>query len=366
MAFPIIRNSKYKMKDLNIVFRHNERRNTNYSNDNIDKTKSIYNYSLKNCNMPYSKKFKEIKSMYDLKGQMKVTNNVACEFLITASPEFFIEIGPEETKRYFESAYKFVCNFKGLGQENIISARVHMDESNPHMHLVYIPVVHSKDKIGNEINKISCSEFWKGKNSYTNLQDNYHKYLTRCGFNLERSKNVENTHLAIKDLKVVTNFEEQQFLKKSNPHHYEVEIFSDDIAEIKEHYKRVIRKCNTLSEQYTKIKSINETNQKSLDDLTHKCSTLERKCTRLQKENTNLRGYIQNTFEAVSKLIGWSINQLKGLVYDHILTKKSKEVEKDIEEELEEELTNNDLLKEYNLNNLIDTKDDPNFKIRKV
>ena len=65
-----------------------------------------------------------------------------------------------------------------------------------------------------EINKISCSEFWKGKNSYANLQDNYHKYLTKCGFNLERSRNVENTHLAIKDLKVITNFEEQQFLNK--------------------------------------------------------------------------------------------------------------------------------------------------------
>ena len=223
----------------------------------------------------------------------------------------------------------------------------------------------AKIEIGNEIRKISCSEFWKGKNSYANLQDNYHKYLTRCGFNLERSKNIENTHLAIKDLKVVTNFEEQQFLKKSNPH-YEVEIFSDDITEVRQHYKRVIRKYNTLSQQYAKIKNINETNQKSLDDLTHKCSTLERKCARLQKENTNLKGYIQNTFEAVSKLIGWSINQLKGLVYDHILTKKSKEVEKDIEEELEEELTDDDLLKEYNLNNLIDTKDDQNFKIRKV
>ena len=60
MAFSIIRNSKYKLKELNIIFRHNERKNTNYSNDNIDKTKSIFNYSLKPCNMPYSKKFQEI------------------------------------------------------------------------------------------------------------------------------------------------------------------------------------------------------------------------------------------------------------------------------------------------------------------
>lgn len=59
MAFSIIRNSKYKLKELNIIFRHNERKNTNYSNDNIDKTKSIFNYSLKSCNMPILKSFKK-------------------------------------------------------------------------------------------------------------------------------------------------------------------------------------------------------------------------------------------------------------------------------------------------------------------
>lgn len=346
MAFPIIRNSKYKMKDLNIVFRHNERKNTNYSNDNIDKSKSILNYSLKNCNMPYSKKFQEIKKMYNLKGQMKVTNNVSCEYLITASPEFFIEIGPEETKRFFECAYKFVSNYKNLGEEFIISARVHMDESNPHMHLVYIPVVHTVDKNGNEISKISCSEFWKGKNSYKNLQDNYYKYLVKCGFNLERSRNVENTHLAIKDLKVITNFEEQQFLKKSSPH-IEKEIPSDNISEIKEHYKKVICKYNTLSQQYTKIKAINESNQKSLDDLTHKCSTLEQKCSKLEKTCKKLNNYIQKTFETVSHLIGWSIQQLKVVVNEHIIESKQKELEKEKQEELLQD----------NETNLIDTKE---------
>ena len=346
MAFSIIRISKYKLKELNIVFRHNERKNTNYSNDNIDKTKSIFNNSLKSCNMTYSKKFQEIKKMHNLKGQMKVSNNVVCEYLITASPEFFIEIGPEETKRFFKCAYQFVSNYKNLGSEFIISARVHMDESNPHMHLVYIPVVHTLDKNKNEINKISCSEFWKGKNSYANLQDNYHKYLTKCGFYLERSRNVENTHLTIKDLKVITNFEEQQFLNKSSPHLEEI-IISDDVTEIQEHYKKVIRKYNTLSQQYIKVKAINETNQKSLDDLNHKCSTLEHKCSKLEKTCKKLNNYIQKTFETISHLIGWSIKQLKQVVNEHIIEERQQELEEELQEELLQD----------NETNLIDTKE---------
>ena len=39
MSYAIIRNTKYKRDNLKGIFRHNERRNKNYSNDNIDKEK---------------------------------------------------------------------------------------------------------------------------------------------------------------------------------------------------------------------------------------------------------------------------------------------------------------------------------------
>ena len=68
---------------------------------------------------------------------------------ITSDKEFFTSIGAEETKRYLETAYKFVCGYKDLGEQYILSAKVHMDEETPHMHLVFIPVVHTQDKKGN-------------------------------------------------------------------------------------------------------------------------------------------------------------------------------------------------------------------------
>ena len=70
-----------------------------------------------------------------------------CEFIITSDNEFFNSIGEEETKRYFLTAYKFVANYNNLGEDFIVSAKVHNDEATPHMHIVFIPVVHKKTKM---------------------------------------------------------------------------------------------------------------------------------------------------------------------------------------------------------------------------
>ncbi len=57
MSYAIIRNTKYKRENLKGIFRHNERRNKNYSNENIDKEKSYLNYSLKSPQYSYEKEF---------------------------------------------------------------------------------------------------------------------------------------------------------------------------------------------------------------------------------------------------------------------------------------------------------------------
>ena len=47
MSYAIIRNANYKKDNLAGLYKHNERKNTNYSIKDIDKTKSIKNYSIK-------------------------------------------------------------------------------------------------------------------------------------------------------------------------------------------------------------------------------------------------------------------------------------------------------------------------------
>lgn len=137
MSYAIIRNTKYKRENLKGIFRHNERRNQNYSNKNIDKEKTYLNYTLKSPKYSYEKEFDRIRKEYDLKGQIKTVSNIACEYIITSDKKFFEEIGQEETKRYFKTAYHFVAEYKDLGEQYILSAQVHNDEETPHLHLIF-------------------------------------------------------------------------------------------------------------------------------------------------------------------------------------------------------------------------------------
>ena len=218
MSYAIIRNTKYKRENLKGIFRHNERRNKNYSNENIDKEKSYLNYSLKSPQYSYEKEFDRIREKYNLKGQIKTVSNIACEYIITSDHDYFENIGEKETKRFFETAYKFVCEYKDLGEKYIMSATVHRDEQTPHMHLIFLPVVHTTDKKGNPIDKLACSEFWKAKDSYRQLQNAFYKYMVENGFDLQRGLPKEETnreHYSVEEFKKITNFKQTKDILKN-------------------------------------------------------------------------------------------------------------------------------------------------------
>ena len=141
-----------------------------------------------------------------------------CEMVFTSDQKFFDEIGYEESKRYFKESFDFICKYKNLGEENVISAVVHIDEDTPHMHLLFIPVVHTTDKQENKIDKVCCRDFWRGKNSYRDLQNSYFKHVSEKGFELERGELVEITnreHYSVQEFKQITNFENTKIVLKN-------------------------------------------------------------------------------------------------------------------------------------------------------
>ena len=317
MSYAIIRNEKYTLNQLNVIYRHNERKNTNYSNKDIIRENGKNNYSLKQCPTTYEKVFRDIKNKYNLQGKIKNISNVACEYIITASPDFFENLSQQEIKRYFESAYRFVCGFKNLGEQYIISAKVHLDESTPHLHLVYLPVVHTIDKkSGKNIEKLCCTDFWKGKNSYKYLQDNFYDYITKSGFDLERGDTKDNKHIKIEDLKKVTNYEMQKYEKEMINLEQELDI--ENPEELKKEYKRIIRKFNTLAKQYTRIKTMTDNVINDQMILENENNVIVQENERLERENNYLQDFIDKTFEYVSILFNFPKDRLKRLVKNFV------------------------------------------------
>ena len=351
MSFAIIRNTKYKRENLKGIYRHNERRNMNYSNENIDKDKSYLNYSIKSPKYRYDKEFDRLKEKYNLKGQIKTVSNIACEYIITSDKQFFEEIGKEETKRYFETAYNFVTEYKNLGEQYIMSAKVHMDEETPHMHLIFLPVVHTTDKKGNAIDKLACSEFWKEKDSYRRLQDAFYQYMKSHNFELERGVPKEETgreHLDIKEYKEITNFdktkEKLQNMKLELPDVPEIddikmarwskkrdEKILEDIIKPKDDlinelyqnnlqmHKQLLRQAKMVEEaekyqkERKKIMADNRDLHKQVDDIKAEYKQKEDnlewkydyKISSLEKENSYLHNVIDKFRETIHKFIEW-------------------------------------------------------------
>lgn len=164
MSYAIIRNEKYTRSSLIGIYRHNERKNTTYTNKNINHQKTLQNYAIKKCNANYLQKFEQIRQDNNLKGWIKKNSNVVCEYIITSDEEYFKSIGSDETRRFFKTAYEFVKHYKNLGDDYILSANVHLDESTPHLHLVFIPVVHTVEKkVEKQLIKYVVVNFGKAK-----------------------------------------------------------------------------------------------------------------------------------------------------------------------------------------------------------
>jgi hypothetical protein len=71
--------------------------------------------------------------------------NVMCSWVMTAPKE----LQEEELNQFFSASYSFLNN--RYGDENVVSAYVHMDEATPHMHYAFVPVVEDKKNGGYKV-----------------------------------------------------------------------------------------------------------------------------------------------------------------------------------------------------------------------
>lgn len=251
MSYAIVRNEKLTRAEINGKGTHNDRKAKNHTNKDIDPTKTHLNYYIKKNELTYTKEFDKYLKENNLKGHLRSNSIIMCQMIFTSDQAFFDKIGEKETKRYFDECYKFICSYKNLGEKNIISAVVHLDEGVPHMHLMFVPVVHTKDKNGKEIEKICARDFWKGRDSYRKLQDAYFNHVKSKGFDLERGMFVEDTdrkHYTVEEYKKITNYENTKKVLK------EIKLEIPEVPDINEISKFSIKRYEKILKEIIKPK----------------------------------------------------------------------------------------------------------------
>lgn len=139
---------KYTAAAAGHMFAHYNRTHSS-STSNIDENRTHLNYNLAEKDQPLSCLDFLHKRMSEIKVLKRANVNVMCDWVVTA-PEDLTE---EELPVFFDECYKFL-NAR-YGKDNLISAPVHMDETSPHLHYNFVPVV--KDKKNGKL-KLSAKE----------------------------------------------------------------------------------------------------------------------------------------------------------------------------------------------------------------
>ena len=251
MSYAIVRNEKLTRAKVNGKGTHNDRKAKNHTNKDIDPTRTHLNYYIKKNELTYTKEFDKYLKENNVQGHLRSNSIIMCQMIFTSDQVFFDKIGEKETKRYFDECYKFICGYKNLGERNIISAVVHLDEGVPHMHLMFVPVVHKKNKNGNDIDKICARDFWKGRDSYRKLQDAYFNHVKSKGVDLERGMFVEDTdrkHYTVEEYKKITNYENTKKVLK------EIKLEIPEVPNINEISKFSIKRDEKILKEIIKPK----------------------------------------------------------------------------------------------------------------
>lgn len=290
MSYAIFRTQKMQSTVLNKCQRHNQRENKNYSNKEIDSNKTRLNYDLHNDkNINYIEKInKKINERYKSKRSVRKDAVLNIECLITSDSDFFNRIGTNETKRYFQEAYEFVKS--EFGNENIVYATVHLDESTPHMHLGVTPITSD--------GRLSAKYWLDGKKKLTELQNRFYEHMTNKSFELERgiSSNETNAkNIKIQDLKKQSLDELNQINKK--------------LEEMKNEFEKTTNILNKNSLDIFEISSIKYEDastllKKDTENIKIKKSDFEKlKISALKAfEQHNLYATVSNQIETLTKL----------------------------------------------------------------
>ena len=167
---------KYHKTDIAPVENENERDDTYQAvNPQIDFTRTQNNYNIIKRQRSYTQFINDKIEALDLPTKVRKDAVLMCSFVIGSDREFFGRLSPQEQQQFFVGCTRFFA--ERYGEENIISAVVHMDETTPHLHLNLIPIADGR----------LCAKTLFDRKELQNLQSDFHSVVGKK-WNLQRGK----------------------------------------------------------------------------------------------------------------------------------------------------------------------------------
>ncbi|WP_425204139.1 MobV family relaxase [Priestia megaterium] len=221
--YGIIRMQKFHKHAILGIQKHNQREGENSKNKDIDSTRTMLNYDF--VNEDKIKYHEEIKKMTATRVKRKIRNDavLVAEFFVSASPEYMHAMSPDEQRKYFEASLDHIAG--KYGQQNILYAVVHNDEATPHMHVGFVPITEDR--------RLAAKEYFHGKTKIRRIQDDFHNYMNKRGYDIERGEPSELQHKSVHEFKKQEREKEFKHLQQLVAHKEKELQGMDNLLELK-------------------------------------------------------------------------------------------------------------------------------------
>ena len=273
ISYLVCHMEKYHKQDVAPIEKENERdENYEASNPQIDSERTKNNYRF---TPHFGKTYTEF-----INGRIKELGLsprkdavVMNSFVVGSDKTFFDGLSKVQQYNFFSDCYKFFA--ERYGEENIIAAVVHNDETTPHMHLNLMPVT----KDGR-----LCSKQLFDKPQLQQLQTDFYEAVGKR-WGLQRGKEgSQKKHLSTAEFKAKKIIEQAEAIRE------ESQIYADALTEAKS--GNIPRKRGKLQEQVIALTANNADLSKRLTKSMDETLEYVRKAETLQKEKDKNEKYV--------------------------------------------------------------------------
>ena len=295
--------------------------NRTYKNQKIDHSKTYLNYNL----APEHKDMTDYEYMKKRCEEFKILKRKDVNWLVS----WVITMPTDYTGNkaiFFKEAYNFMEN--KYGKDNIVSAYVHLDETSPHMHFCFVPVVFDTKKQEYKVNAKVCINRTELLKIHPQMQEYLESKLqTKVnilnGATAEGNKTIEQLKkeekikkAAIKELVKNPTEEIKTAVIEQLPEEQKETIVEQEIEIVKEELKKdpqFIQICKNKA--MSEIENIEELEIK-IENLSTKKDYLEESMAELEIQHKKQRKELTEEYEREKRRNIERIRQMQNTTYE--------------------------------------------------
>lgn len=302
--------------------------NRTYGNQEIHHEKTYLNYNLapKHENMTDFEFMK--KRCEELKILKRKDVNWMVSWVITMPADF-----KGNKEEFFKEAYSFMEN--KYGKQNVISAYVHLDETSPHMHFCFVPVIFDSKKQKYKVNAKTCINKTELKQIHPQMQEFLEKKLNTKvnilnGATAEGNKSVEQLKneekIKQKAISELINYPTEEIKKavmEQIPKEKKENIIEEEIEIVKEELKKdpqFIEICkNKAMYETEKIEEL----EIKIENLQGKKDYIEESIAELEIQHKKQRKALSEEFEKEKQINNARILEMQNTTIEQEKNKSS-------------------------------------------